>query len=56
VRQTAVVVAKQCLHIASQRISSYNLDEPITWGGHEYDHHDLDGIDQQNDVISLTVN
>ena len=37
----------------------YNLDELITWGGHEYNHHNLDGIDQQNDVISLrkkTVN
>ena len=53
VRQTAVVVAKQCLHRGFLR---YNLDEPITWGGHEYDHHDLVGIDQQNDVISLTVN
>ena len=30
-----------------------NLDELITWGGHEYNHHNLDGIDQQNDVISL---
>ena len=37
---------------SSQR-NSDNLDELITWGGHEYNHHNLDGIDQQNDVIPL---
>ena len=54
-----VKTAVDCKKVSSQRISSITFDEPITWGGHEYDHHDLAGIDQQNDVISLrkkTVN